>query len=143
MLDRGVGADTIETAASWSKLPALAAAVRNALDEAIRQTVPREGARGVVMTRLDHACRDVASLTFTIVFPRALHGDIEQWKAIKEAATDAIVGNGGTLSHREGIGQDHLTWMGKKHGEQGLDVLRAVKRALDPDGILNPGKLIP
>ncbi len=143
MLDRGVGVDTIETAAGWSKLDALYAATRAALENTIRETVPRDGAHGIVMCHISHSYQDGASLYFTYVFPRAIAGDIEQWKKIKAAATEAIIANGGTLSHHHGIGEDHLPWMVREKGSLGLDVLRAVKTALDPDGIMNPGKLIP
>ena len=143
MMDRGIGVDTLETATSWSKLPALCEATRAALQSAIRETAPREGASGVVMCHISHSYRDGASLYFTYIFPRALDGDIAQWRAIKKAATDAIMANGGTLSHHHGVGEDHLPWMAQEQGALGIDVLRAIKVALDPKGTLNPGKLLP
>jgi alkyldihydroxyacetonephosphate synthase len=66
-----------------------------------------------------------------------------QWQTIKRAATEAVLANGGTLSHHHGVGEDHLPWMAQEKGALGIEVLRAVKRTLDPKGILNPGKLIP
>jgi alkyldihydroxyacetonephosphate synthase len=143
MMDRGVGVDTLETAASWSKIDALASAVRTALDTAIRETAPRPGAHGIVMCHISHSYPDGASLYFTYIFPRALGAEIAQWRAIKKAATDAVVANGGTLSHHHGVGEDHLPWMAEEKGALGIEVLRAIKRTLDPKGILNPGKLIP
>ena len=143
LLDRGVGVDTLETAASWSKLDGLYAVTYGALEKAILETVPRDGARGIVMCHLSHSYLDGASLYFTTIFPRALDGDIAQWKTIKKAATDAIVANGGTLSHHHGVGEDHVPWIAQEKGELGVDVLRAIKSALDPAGILNPGKLLP
>jgi alkyldihydroxyacetonephosphate synthase len=82
-------------------------------------------------------------LYFTIIFPRRLDDEIGQWRKIKTAASDAIVSNGGTISHHHGVGLDHLPWMEAEKGALGIDVLRAIKRAVDPKGILNPGKLIP
>ncbi|MDE2181678.1 MAG: FAD-binding oxidoreductase [Alphaproteobacteria bacterium] len=143
MMDRGVGVDTIETAASWMRLETVYANTRAALENAIRETAPREGARGVVMCHISHSYSDGASLYFTYVFPRALEGDIAQWKTIKKAATQAIVDNGGTVSHHHGVGEDHLPWMMQEKGPLGIAALRAIKKAFDPDGILNPGKLIP
>jgi alkyldihydroxyacetonephosphate synthase len=143
MMDRGVGVDTLETAASWSKLDALYTAVRTALENAMRDTAPRAGARGIVMCHISHSYTDGASLYFTYIFPRALDGEIAQWSAIKNAASNAIVANGGTISHHHGVGEDHLPWMMQEKGGLGIEVLRAVKHALDPKGILNPGKLIP
>ncbi|MGC9954595.1 MAG: FAD-binding oxidoreductase [Rhizomicrobium sp.] len=143
MMDRGLGVDTLETAASWSKLGALYAATRAALEAAILKTVPREGAKGIVMCHVSHSYADGASLYFTYVFPRALDGDIAQWKTIKRAASEAIVANGGTISHHHGVGEDHLPWIAQEKGVLGIEVLRAVKQALDPAGVLNPGKLLP
>jgi alkyldihydroxyacetonephosphate synthase len=143
MMNRGVGVDTLETATSWSKLDTLYVAVRDALEGAIRETAPRQGAHGVVTCHVSHSYPDGASLYFTYIFPRALDGEIAQWRAIKKAASDAIIANGGTISHHHGIGEDHLPWMAAEKGSLGIDVLRAVKMALDPKGMLNPGKLIP
>ena len=143
LMDRGVGVDTLETATSWSKLDGLYAAVRAALEKSIGETAPRPGARGIVMCHVSHSYPDGASLYFTYIFPRALDGEIAQWRAIKTAASDAIVANGGTISHHHGVGEDHLPWIAQEKGELGVAVLRAVKQALDPNGILNPGKLIP
>ena len=143
MMDRGVGVDTLETAASWSKLDGLYIAVRDALESAIRENAPRAGAHGVVSCHISHSYPDGASLYFTYIFPRMLDGEIAQWRAIKKAASDAIIANGGTISHHHGVGEDHLPWMAAEKGSLGIDILRAVKMALDPKGILNPGKLIP
>jgi len=143
MMDRGLGVDTLETAASWSKIGALYAATCAALENSIRETVPREGARGIVMCHISHSYLDGASLYFTYIFPRALDGDIAQWKTIKDAATNAIVANDGTVSHHHGVGEDHLPWIAQEKGDLGIDVLRAIKGALDPKGVLNPGKLLP
>jgi len=143
LLDRGVGVAKVETASSWAKIDALYAATRAAIDAAIRETVPREGARGMVMCHIGHSYPTGACLGFTFVFPRALDGDIAQWSKIKTAASEAIVANGGTISHHLGVGEDHLPWIAQEKGALGIDVLRAIKAALDPEGILNPGKLLP
>ncbi|HUB85013.1 MAG TPA: FAD-binding oxidoreductase, partial [Rhizomicrobium sp.] len=143
MMDRGLGIDTLETATSWSKIDGLYAAVKKALEDSIRETAPVDGARGIVMCHISHSYPDGASLYFTYIFPRALHGDVAQWQTIKRAATDAIVANGGTISHHHGVGEDHLPWMEQEKGALGVEILRAIKTTLDPKGILNPGKLIP
>lgn len=143
LMERGVGVDTLETATSWSKIDALYNAVRSALENAMRETAPRPGARGIVMCHISHSYPTGASLYFTYIFPRALDDEIGQWHKIKTAASDAIAANGGTISHHHGVGEDHLPWIAREKGELGLDVLRAIKQTLDPKGILNPGKLIP
>ncbi|HEY4124665.1 MAG TPA: FAD-linked oxidase C-terminal domain-containing protein, partial [Rhizomicrobium sp.] len=143
MMDRGLGVDTLETATNWSKIDGLYTAVKKALEDTIRETAPRPGARGIVTCHISHSYPDGASLYFTYIFPRALDGDVAQWTAIKRAATDAIVAHGGTISHHHGVGEDHLPWMVQEKSALGMDVLHAIKGALDPKGILNPGKLIP
>ncbi|HTT98132.1 MAG TPA: FAD-binding oxidoreductase [Rhizomicrobium sp.] len=143
MMDRGVGVDTLETATRWSNIDALRNAVRNALDTAMRETAPRPGAQGVVMSHISHSYPDGASLYFTYFFPRALGSELAQWQAIKKAASDAIVASGGTISHHHGVGEDHLPWIAQEKGPLGIAVLRAIKSTLDPKGILNPGKLLP
>ena len=143
MMDRGVGVDTLETAIGWSRVDALRQTVRTALETAIRATGPRPEARGIVLCHISHAYRDGASLYFTFIFPRALADEHAQWLAIKKAASDAIVAEGGTISHHHGIGEDHLPWMSGEKGALGIEILQAIKRVLDPRGILNPGKLIP
>jgi len=143
IMDRGLGVDTLETAVSWSKLGVLYAATRAALEAAILKTVPREGAKGIVMCHIGHSTADGAGLTFTTIFPRSLDGDIAQWKTIKRAASEAIAASGGTISHHHGVGEDHLPWIAQEKGALGIEVLRAVKQALDPAGVLNPGKLLP
>jgi len=143
MMNRGVGVDTLETATEWAKVDTLHASVRLALETAIRETAPKEGARGIVMCHISHSYPDGASLYFTYIFPRALDGEIAQWQAIKKAASDAIVAGGGTISHHHGVGEDHLPWIAQEKGTLGIEVLRAIKATLDPKGILNPGKLIP
>lgn len=143
MLDRGVGVDTLETSANWTNLESLHAAVCAALRSAMRETAPRPDARGVVLCHISHSYIDGASLYFTVIFPRLLDDEIGQWRKIKKAASDAIVSNGGTISHHHGVGLDHLPWIEAEKGALGIDVLRAIKRAVDPQGVLNPGKLIP
>ena len=143
MMDRGVGVDTLETATRWGNIDALYTAVKAAIEKAVSETVPRPGANGIVMCHISHAYQTGASLYFTIIFPRALDGELAQWRAIKTAASDAIAACGGTISHHHGVGEDHLPWIEQEKGALGIDVLRAIKHALDPKGILNPGKLIP
>ena len=58
------------------------------------------------------------------------------------AASRAISENGGTISHHHGVGVDHADWLPAEKGELGMTVLTATKAALDPEGIMNPGKLI-
>jgi alkyldihydroxyacetonephosphate synthase len=143
LMDRGLGVDTLETAALWSDIPRLYAAVRSALLGAMQAHAGVAGGRGICLGHISHSYRDGASLYFTYVWPRArgLEAEIAQWQAIKTAASDAIAANGGTISHHHGIGTDHAAWVPAEKGSAGMEMLRALKMALDPKGIMNPGKL--
>ncbi|NIA12626.1 MAG: FAD-binding protein [Nitrospiraceae bacterium] len=140
MLDHGLGIDTLETATRWSNMLRLHEAGVKAIAEAIDAHSP--GERGIVMAHVSHAYADGASLYFLIAFPRDLDNDVEQWWAIKRAASDAIAANGGTISHHHGVGTDHLPWIAGEKGPIGMGLLRAMKAQIDPTGVLNPGKLI-
>jgi alkyldihydroxyacetonephosphate synthase len=56
---------------------------------------------------------------------------------------EATLRLGGTITHHHGIGRLRRRWMTAEHGDEGIAVLRAMKKALDPKGILNPGVLLP
>jgi alkyldihydroxyacetonephosphate synthase len=65
-----------------------------------------------------------------------------QWLAIKSAALDAVITNGGTVTHHHAVGRDHLPWYDRQRPPLFAEALRAAKKALDPQGLLNPGVLI-
>jgi len=136
LLDRGVMIDTLETAITWDRYLPLHAAVRDALRDAL-------GERSVVMAHLSHSYTSGGSIYYTFLAPQEPGAEVEQWDRVKAAATDAVVRNGGALSHHHGIGVEHRRWMEGYLGEQGARWLAAVKGALDPGDILNPGKLVP
>ena len=136
LMNLGVMVETLETAHTWSRLDELYRAVSAALRGAL-------GERSIVMCHVSHAYPDGASLYFTF-FARARRGEeLEQWRAAKTAACDAIVATEGTITHHHAVGRDHAPYMRAEVGELGLDALRAVKERLDPAGIMNPGKLLP
>ena len=95
------------------------------------------------MCHLSHAYRDGASLYFTFIAPRRAGDELEQWREVKTAACEAIVAQGGTITHHHAIGTDHAPYMTAEVGELGVESLRALKERLDPAGIMNPGKLLP
>jgi alkyldihydroxyacetonephosphate synthase len=67
---------------------------------------------------------------------------IGQWKPIKAAICDAVVRNGGTISHHHGVGLDHKAWLVHEKGVAGMKLMAAACKAMDPTGICNPGKLL-
>jgi alkyldihydroxyacetonephosphate synthase len=139
LLSRGVMVETLETATTWSNVGRLHAAVRGALTQALeaRGTPPR------VMCHVSHLYRSGASLYFTFLARQQAEAPLDQWRGAKEAASRAIVENGGTITHHHAVGRDHVPWMRAEVGDLGLELLRAAKERLDPAGIMNPGKLLP
>ncbi len=95
------------------------------------------------MCHISHLYPSGASLYFTFIARQEPGAEIEQWRAAKTAACDAIVANGGTITHHHAVGADHAPWMEREVGALGLDALAAVKERVDPAGIMNPGKLLP
>jgi len=132
-------AETLETATSWSNL----AALHRAVGEALRGALAARGTPALVMCHVSHLYRSGASLYFTFLARQADEAPLEQWRAAKSAATDAIVAGGGTITHHHAVGRDHAPWMRAEVGELGLELIRAAKQRLDPAGIMNPGKLLP
>jgi len=137
LMSRRLLVDTLETATTWDRLGPLHAAVGTA----IRSSLTDGGRGAVVMCHVSHLYATGASLYFTFVATESAD-PLAQWRAVKTAATDAIVAGGGTITHHHGVGVDHAPWLAAEIGELGVDVLRAIKTELDPSGILNPGKLV-
>ena len=138
LLAEGALCETLETATDWSNVPTLKAAVTEALTSALAES----GTPALVLCHISHVYATGASLYFTVVAGQR-GNPIEQWRAAKTAASNAIVSTGATITHHHAVGADHRPWMRDEVGDLGVQVLRAVKSTLDPAGILNPGKLIP
>jgi alkyldihydroxyacetonephosphate synthase len=98
----------------------------------------------LVLTHLSHVYRDGASIYVTYIFRRAAdpEGTFSRWQELKTAASEAIVTMGGTISHQHGVGRDHAPYLVAEKGQLGLKVLTSISNVFDPDGLLNPGKLI-
>jgi alkyldihydroxyacetonephosphate synthase len=101
------------------------------------------GTPALVGCHVSHLYPAGASLYFTWIARREEGAELDQWRAAKTAASDAIVAHGGTITHHHAVGRDHVPWITAEVGERGVEALRAVKERLDPAGIMNPGKLLP
>jgi alkyldihydroxyacetonephosphate synthase len=138
LVSLGVIADTFETACTWDRFEALHAAVLDATTRAMQRVC---GA-GFATCRLTHVYPDGVAPYFTFVAPARVGGELEQWAEIKRAASDALLANGGTITHHHAVGRMHRPWYDQQRPELFAEALRAVKRTLDPEGIMNPGVLI-
>ncbi|WP_235560853.1 FAD-binding oxidoreductase [Microbacterium sp. Leaf320] len=137
LLDAGVFCETLETATTWANIPTLKAAVTTALRDGLSDS----GAKPYVMCHVSHIYATGASLYFTVL--ASIRSDpMEVWAQVKARVNDAIIANGGTISHHHAVGRDHAPWLEQEIGETGVRILAAIKRELDPTGILNPGAVI-
>jgi alkyldihydroxyacetonephosphate synthase len=134
----GAIAETFETACTWDRFPALHAAVRTA----VRDTLSAVGADGgFVSCRFTHAYPDGPAPYSTVIAPGRPGAELEQWAAVKAAASAAIDGAGGTATHHHAVGRDHRPAYDRERPDLFAAVLRAAKATLDPGGVLNPGVL--
>ncbi len=138
LIDMGAMVETLETAHSWTELQELHTTLRATL----HSSLAAQGTPGIVFCHLSHAYRDGASLYFTFIAPARRGEEIEQWQALKRAASEAIIAAGATITHHHGVGRDHARYLESELGSSGLQILAAVRDRLDPTEIMNPGKLL-
>ena len=88
-----------------------------AVATALRGALTARGTPPLVMCHVSHLYPSGASLYFTFMARQEPGAEIEQWQAAKTAACDAIVANGGTITHHHAIGTDHARWMRSEVGD--------------------------
>ncbi|MCA9536089.1 MAG: FAD-binding oxidoreductase [Myxococcales bacterium] len=135
MSSMGLVVDTFETACTWDRFDALHAGVI----QAVREVMKREAGRGFVSCRFTHVYPDGPAPYFTFVMPGREGGEIAQWQAVKQAASDAIIRHGGTITHHHAVGRVHQPWYAQQVPELFRAALRGAKRELDPVGVMNRG----
>jgi alkyldihydroxyacetonephosphate synthase len=135
----GLISDTFETAITWERFESLHDTVKAATERAILDAT---GRKGEVTCRFTHVYPDGPAPYFSF-HALGRHGAlIEQWRAIKDAASEALIAAGGTITHHHAVGRDHRPWYDRQRPELFATALRAAKGALDPLGMMNPGVLI-
>ena len=68
--------------------------------------------------------------------------NLARWTRLKGLASQLIVSSGGTISHQHGVGVDHAPYLPAEKGGAGMAWLHSILRAADPEGMMNPGKLL-
>lgn len=138
--DLGYGVDTLETALTWTDLPAAGRAILQSLGEGLAD----HGERVLAFAHVSHVYPTGASLYVTYLFRLTSSAEqtLSRWHRLKTAATQAILAHSGTISHQHGIGLDHRLWLPQEKGPLALRSLEALVRSLDPQGIMNPEKLL-
>lgn len=135
-LQNGIVVDTIEIAATWDRIGPI-------YEMATRALIAVPGALSGT-AHSSHVYRSGINLYFTFAARPAEQEDMAAtyaacWRAVISATAD----EGGGIAHHHGIGRVRREWLRTELGDGGLSALRAVKRALDPAGFMNPGALLP
>ncbi len=138
----GVLSETFESAITWERFAEFHARVREATREAAAAAGPPGGVSPRVTCRLTHLYPDGAAPYFTVLGPARRGEEEVQWDEVKAAASEAIIGAGGTITHHHAVGRDHRPWYDRQRPEPFGVALGAAKQALDPDWMLNPGVLL-
>lgn len=135
----GALCDTFETACTWERFPELHAAVTQAVERTMKDVC----GGGLVTSRFTHVYPDGPAPYFTFLAPAKPGAEVEQWRAIKGAAMEAILAHGGTVTHHHAVGRVHRPWWERERSALFEAALVATKDRLDPRGIMNPGCLLP
>jgi alkyldihydroxyacetonephosphate synthase len=130
--------DTFETAITWDRFEAFHDQVKAATRQAIREAT---GKPGVVTCRFTHVYPDGPAPYFTFHAVGRAEALMEQWRHVKQRASDAVIEGGGTITHHHAVGRDHMPWYERQRPELFGAALAAAKQRLDPAGLLNPGVL--
>jgi alkyldihydroxyacetonephosphate synthase len=134
----GVLSDTFETAITWERFEAF----HDQVLAHTRAAVQRVCGGGSVTCRFTHVYPDGPAPYYTILAPTRHGAELEQWAEIKQAASDAVIDGGGTITHHHAVGRDHRPWYDRQRPDSFAAALRGAKASVDPAGALNPGVLI-
>lgn len=138
--ERGVAIDTLETALPWSQVREASLAIPKSIVDA----AAKHNERVLAFTHLSHVYRDGASVYTTFLFRRPTDPDelLARWQTMKHDASLTIQRFGGTITHQHGVGTDHAPYLPAEKGALGMDAIRAVCKSFDPDGMMNPRKML-
>ncbi|MFH2040553.1 MAG: FAD-binding oxidoreductase [Chloroflexota bacterium] len=138
--EQGYALDTLETAMPWSGIPHCARDVLASLKDGLAEI----GESVLAFAHLSHVYQDGASLYVTYLYRRAEDPQetLRRWQILKSTASQIIVQRQGTITHQHGIGRDHASYLASEKGVLGMQTLKALGNLLDPQGLLNPGKLL-
>ncbi len=132
LISRGYVVDTMEVVGRWRDLAAIYTATIAAL----------AGVEGTISASAhqSHSYQDGGCLYFTFAAKVEPDDRDRYYRAVWDAGTEAVLASGGALSHHHGVGLNRSRFVEQALGPA-FAVLAATKAALDPRGILNPGKL--
>ncbi len=135
----GVLAETFETAITWDRFATFHERVKASGEQALRDVC---GEGGRITARFTHVYADGPAVYFTAIAPARRGDEVEQWAVVKRAVSDAIIAEGGTITHHHAVGRDHRPWYDAQRPEPFALAFVGAKAAVDPRGVMNPGVLV-
>ncbi len=135
----GVLAETFETAITWDRFATFHERVKAAGEQALAEVC---GEGGRVTARFTHVYPDGPAVYFTAIAPARRGEEVEQWGAVKRAVSEAIIAEGGTITHHHAVGRDHRPWYDMQRPDPFALAFAGAKAAVDPRGVMNPGVLV-
>lgn len=136
IMDYGCVVDVAETSAAWDKVDSLYANVK----DAIAKQYKADGISGYLGCHISHTYVNGACLYFTFAFPSPVPTDSAWYYKYKRLITDVIIASGGTASHHHAVGIEHEPWLKEECAPIALELLGTIKKAVDPQNLMNPGK---
>ncbi len=133
LMDKAIITDTFETSVTWENLLILWTAVRSYL---------KARPATISMIHISHVYENGANLYITFLSPWKKTNELEDYIQLHRGLVDTIVANKGSLSHHHGIGRILSDWMNQQYGKNELSLLKAIKKQLDPNSIMNPGNML-
>ena len=110
------------------------------LAECVTETQREIAARGLVAPILGHV--GDGNFHLTLLVDMADAAEVKAAKVLCERLVERALAMDGTCTGEHGVGQGKMKYLAGELGEPALAAMAAIKRALDPDGIMNPGKIV-
>ncbi|MEZ4888232.1 MAG: FAD-binding oxidoreductase [Chitinophagales bacterium] len=133
----GLILETFETAVTWDQFEVF----HKAVEKAARDAVKEHCGVGLVTCRFTHLYTDGPAPYYTVMAKGKKGQEMAQWDAIKAAVSQAIIDNGGTITHHHAVGKDHAPYYKQQQSEPFERILKGIKAVVDEKGVMNPGVL--
>lgn len=145
--DAGIVVDTMETCLDWSLVPAAVKCMESDIANALKSdsnTSADTDEHIHVFTHLSHFYGQGCSVYTTFLFrmDQDYEKTLQRWMKLKAAGAEAIVKNGGTISHQHGVGKDHAPYLASEKGKLGITAITKLCNVFDPEQQMNPGTLV-
>lgn len=113
----------------------------SALARCVDETIADIAAAGVVAPIVGHV--GDGNFHAIPVFDAGDHAEVARVRALLDRLVDRALALGGTCTGEHGVGQGKMQYLERELGRPAVEAMRAIKGALDPLGLLNPGKMLP